>query len=457
MSAQTPPVRSAWSSLKGVKLARVEAAKGPIRGSLAVPGSKSATNRALILAGAAGLGATGERVSRVSGLLRSDDSYWCMEALHKLGAQMEDDGVNLTIGAPHEWACPAEPIFIGSAGTTGRFLTAVLALSTRLAVEIAASEQLSSRPMEPLFEALRSLGARFEYGEHRAFPVTILPRRGGAGTVQISGSVSSQFISGLLMGTPLLGRPVEVLVTDRIVQADYVRITLAMMKSFGVEVEVSDEFDRFRVQPGSYQPTSYVVEADASTASYFLALAAVTGGDITLENLPSATLQPDIRFIQFLRQMGCRLEQEGSRMTIVGPARNALGGRLRGGFTADMNACSDTALTLAAIAPFADAPIEIIGVEHIRRHESDRLRVMAASLCAAGVPVEERPDGLRIEPAQPRFARLDTHDDHRVAMSLTVLGVAGSGIELTDPGCVSKTCPDFFGMIEKLGAKVTFG
>ena len=207
MSTQTPTVRSAWSSLQGVKLARIEAAKGPIRGSLSVPGSKSATNRALILAGAAGLGATGKRGSRLSGILRSDDSYWCMDALRKLGAQVEDDGVNLTICAPHEWVSPADQIFIGSAGTTGRFLTAVLALSTRLAVEIKASEQLSSRPMEPLFEALRCLGARFEYGEYGAFPVTILPRRGGADTVQISGSVPSQFISGLLMGAPLLDRP----------------------------------------------------------------------------------------------------------------------------------------------------------------------------------------------------------------------------------------------------------
>jgi 3-phosphoshikimate 1-carboxyvinyltransferase len=248
------------------------------------------------------------------------------------------------------------------------------------------------------------------------------------------------------MATPLMKHPVEIRVTDHIVQSDYVRITMEVLAAFGVQIEASEALDRFYVTPAEFRAADYAVEADASTATYFAALGALLG-EVTISNLRLETTQPDIAFLDVLKGMGCGVEPG---VTVRGPEK------LRGGFTIDMRAFSDSCLTLAAIAPFADAPIEICGVGHIRHHESDRIGVMARILSDLGVPVEERADGLRISPALPRFGRVATHDDHRVAMSLAVLGLAGSGVQLVDPGCVSKTCPNFFELIAGLGAEVAF-
>ncbi len=436
--------RSRWSMLQDVEAIRLSPARGPISGVLTIPGSKSLTNRAIIIAAAA------EGTSHLFGILRSDDSYWCIESLRQLGVSIEDDGQNLKVSGRQQWQPPLEPLFIGSAGTTGRFLTSLIALTTQTSVQIRASPQLSQRPMQELFDALISLGAYIRYdGEPGCFPITIEPKNSqGASIVKLSGSKSSQFISGLLIASPRLGRPIDIIVSDGIVQSDYVRITLDVMAKFGVCIDASIELERLTVAPTQYQATDLTIEADASTATYFLALAAVSGGSITITNLQMDSLQPDIRFIGVLEQMGCRVEVDSRGVTIKGPTR------LRGGFNINMHTFSDAALTVAAIAPFADAPIEISGIEHIRLHESDRLKVMAQSLLELGISVEERLDGLAIKPGMPRMQRLPTHDDHRVAMSLAVLGVAGSGIELTDPGCVSKTCPSFFSDLATLGIQV---
>jgi 3-phosphoshikimate 1-carboxyvinyltransferase len=430
--------RSQWSSLSGVASATLQPLAHPVRGTVALPGSKSFTNRALIVAACAA------GTSVVSGILRSDDSWWCIESLRQLGAVIEEDGESLRITGPSAWAEPSKPLYIGSAGTTGRFLTSVLALSVKSPVTITASEQLSRRPMKTLFEALTTLGARFEFlGQPGCFPVRILPRGPGESVVAISGGQSSQFISGLLMAAPLMDRPVEIQVTDRIVQADYVRITLEVLAAFGIQIEANWAFVRFFVEPSTFRPADYAVEADASTATYFAALGAL-GGEVTISNLRLETTQPDIEFLEVLKRMGCEVTGGPAGVTVRGPAR------LRGGFSIDMRAFSDSFLTLAAIAPFSDGQIDITGVAHIRHHESDRINVMARILAILGVPAEERTDGIRIFPGKPRFGRVPTHDDHRVAMSLAVLGLAGSGIEITDPGCVSKTCPNFFDLISTL-------
>ena len=434
------PVRSAWAGLQGIELVRIRPFTGPAKGTVRIPGSKSVTNRALIMAGAA------VGPSLVSDILQSDDSYWCVEALRRLGVLVEETAAGLKIERRGPWVQAGEAAYIGSAGTTGRFLTSVLACSATSPLTLTASEQLSGRPMRSLYEALATLGARFSFtGGANSFPVTIMPPEGGAAAVNVSGRESSQFLSGLLMGAPLLGRSIEIKVIDEMVSADYVRITLAMLAEFGIDIETSSDFSRFIVQPGHYQGRTYAVEADASTASYFLALAAVTGGEITLQNLSRQTLQPDIRFIELLERMGCQVQTGPAGLTLKGPTK------LEGGFSIDMCEFSDTALTLAAIAPFASGPIEITGVAHMRKQESDRIAVMVQSLTAAGVPVEEREDGMLVSPVAPNMVRLPTHDDHRVAMSLAILGLRGAGIELEDPGCVSKTCPKFFEMLAGLG------
>jgi len=266
----------------------------------------------------------------------------------------------------------------------------------------------------------------------------------------MSGAVSSQFISGVLMAGPLALNGVHVMIEDHVVQKDYVAMTLDMMETFGAIIEADEDLEDMRVETGGYRPADVMLEADASTATYFLALAAVTGGRVTVTNVGTTTRQPDLRFIDILERMGCKVIREPAAVTVAGPP----GGYLKGGFDVDMRPLSDATLTLAAIAPYADGPVAIHNVAHIRKHESDRIGVMCAALAALGVPVDERPDGMTIHPARPTHGVMETHDDHRVAMALSVLGVAGEGVRLLDPGCVSKTCPPFFDLLAGLGVGV---
>ncbi len=436
--------RSPWAGLQGIAFAEVRPAGHPISGTVTVPGSKSFTNRALILAGAA------EGVSTLTGLLRSDDSYWCIDALKRLGVGVEVEGTTARIdGSGTRWPAKSADLFIGSAGTVGRFLPGVLAAAPEGRYRVAASRQLMRRPVSPLIDALATLGAEISHeGQPGGFPMTVSARGLEGGKLVMSGKVSSQFISGALIAAPLAKAPVDLEVVDHIVQSDYVRMTLDAMEAFGAEVVHDEALTRFQARPQRYRGGGFAIEADASTTTYFLALAAATRGRIVIDNIGTATRQPDLRLIDVLERMGCKVEREAGRVTVVGPER------LKGGFSVDMKPMSDATLTLAALAPFADAPIAIEGVAHIRKHESDRISVMAKALADLGIGVDERADGLVVRPGAPRFAELETHDDHRVAMSLAVLAAAGEGARLADPGCVSKTCPVFFEEIGKLGVPV---
>ncbi len=342
------------------------------------------------------------------------------------------------------------PSLIGSAGTTGRFLTSVLALSMQSEVTITASEQLSRRPMRVLFDALTTLGARIHYeGEPGCFPVRLEPPGPGESTVSVSGSQSSQFISGLFMAAPLMDRPVEIRITGGIVQADYVRITMEVLAAFGVEIDASPELDRFSVRPAVFRPADYEVEADASTATYFAAIGALMG-EVTIANLRLETTQPDIAFLGVLKRMGREVAAGPEGVTVRGPEK------LKGGFEIDMQAFSDSCLTLAAIAPFADGQIDISGVEHIRHHESDRIGVMARILAGLNVPMEESDRRTpHISPAVPELSDASPHTTIIAWPCRWPSRFGGIGIAISDPGCVSKTCPNFFELIEDLGADVS--
>ncbi len=435
---------SPWTALKGVDAVRVAPAAGPIVATLTVPGSKSVSNRALILA------AFAEGRSVLAGLLKSDDTWWCADALKRLGASVDFEGDSCTIeGIGRRRPVPSGRLHVGSAGTIARFLPGLLAAGQSGEWKITSSRQMARRPVGPLFEALRAGGADITSLENEnCYPATV---RGGTfrgGRLEMAGTVSSQFISGLLMAGPQAPKGLELHVTSSIVQADYVRITLNAMHHFGVDVAVNDAFDRFAIDPSAYRGRDMAVEADASTATYFAALAAVTRGDVTLNNIGSDTRQPDYGFFDILARLGCTVEKgaETTRVSCSGP--------LRGGFSIDMKPLSDATLTLAALAPFADAPITITNVAHIRHHESDRIAAIATELSRAGIRVEEHADGLTVHPGKPEFARHQTHEDHRVAMALAVMGAGGAGVELANPGCVSKTCPSFFDDIARLGVGV---
>lgn len=439
-----PSSRSPWATLKTVQTAHIAPIKQPVRHHFMIPGSKSLTNRALLLAAAA----KGE--STIKNFLKSDDAYWGFDALRKFGCHVDVHGYDARITPPLKKQNGGE-VFLGSAGTLARFLPGMLCKIAEGQWIINASEQLCGRPMQPLFKGLQSLGADLAYikkADH--YPISLSATHLRGGVIELPGHISSQFISGLLMAAPLAKEAVTLHVTSEIVQKDYVQLTLDAMEAFGVSVKIKGDYAVMTTRPQKYQGCVYEIEGDASTASYFAALAAVTNGDVMLDNIGTDNTQPDLLFLDILERMGCVLERSAKTTRIRGSAK------LKGGFEIDMKPMSDTALTLAAVAPFADAPITIRNVAHIRKHESDRIHVICEALQQMGVKVEEFEDGMTIHPAKPKDAVLETHDDHRVAMALSLTGLGGQGVSLKDPGCVSKTCPIYFDMLEEAGIGVSY-
>jgi 3-phosphoshikimate 1-carboxyvinyltransferase len=269
------------------------------------------------------------------------------------------------------------------------------------------------------------------------------------GRCTVAGSLSSQYFSALLMAAPYASRDVELHVAGDLVSKPYMEITAAVMRDFGVEAMLDREHWRsFRVAAGQrYQGRRYQIEPDASNASYFFAAAAITGGRVRVPGLGSGSTQGDLNFVRALEQMGATVTISATATEVIGPAN----GRLRG-ITIDMNAISDTAQTLAAIAPFAEGPTAITGIAHNRLKETDRIADLATELRRIGQQVIEAPDGLTIVPQAVTPAQIETYDDHRMAMSFAVTGLRAPGIEIRDPGCTAKTFPDFFERLERATA-----
>jgi 3-phosphoshikimate 1-carboxyvinyltransferase len=343
-------------------------------------------------------------------------------------------------GRGGEIPTPDVGLFVGNAGTVARFLPPALALGPG-PYTIDGAPRMRERPISDLVEGMRQLGAVVDYaGETERYPLRI---RGGGirgGTARIPGARSSQFASGLLMAAPYAETPVTLRVDGR-EQWPYIGITVAVMRSFGVGVTRAP--DLFSVRPATYKPANYAVEPDASAASYFLAAAAATGGSVEVPGLGSTSTQGDLRFAEVLQQMGCDLHLTPDSIRLQGPDR------LRG-VDVDMNAFSDTMMTLAAIAPFASGPTTIRNVAHTRHQETDRLSATAAELHRLGVPTRQTPSSIHIIPKTPQPAAVRTYGDHRMAMAFAVTGLVVPGIVIRDPGCVTKTFPDFFGRLGEL-------
>ncbi|MDE3134555.1 MAG: 3-phosphoshikimate 1-carboxyvinyltransferase [Acidobacteriota bacterium] len=420
-------------------LARVAPAAAPARWEVRVPGSKSITNRALLLAGVA------EGRSTLRAPLIADDTLVMADALEVLGARIErhsgeDRTEDWTIvglgGPPHGDA----RIYCGMAGTVGRFLVPMLSAGEgRFAAD--AHPQLRRRPLGPVLAALTAQGARIE-GE--GFPLGIAAAGLSGGEVPVDGSVSSQFLSGLLMAAPL-ARAQTRLEFDVLVSRPYLELTLDVMRAFGVDATVTPSW--IEVRPGAYRATEFAVEPDASTASYFLGAAAVTGTSVWLPGLdPNVTAQGDIELVDFLAQMGCEV-RAGGGLKLTGP------GQLRG-VTVDMRNSSDVFMTLACVAVFADGPTTIEGIGHARVKESDRIAACAENLQRLGIEVDEGPDFLRVHPGTPRAdVRLPTYEDHRIAMAFSVIGTRVP-VVLEEPAVVGKTFPEFFEVWPVTGAQV---
>lgn len=438
--------RSPWSTLNDVEEVEISPAQGPVKGEMTIPGSKSFTNRALIMAALA----KGESV--LSGVLKSDDSYWCIDALTKLGTSIEIDKESVRInGTGGQWPIKEGNLYIGASGTNGRFLPGVLAVADEGTWEMEANKRMSERPVGTLIDALKEIGADVQYLNNEGFyPLRLNGVGLKGGDIHISGKVSSQFISGLLIASPYAKEPVNIHIMDHIVQRAYVEITLDLMKQFGVDVAYDDDLQTMNVLPGNYQGRELQLEADASTTCYFLALAAITNGKMRINNISYNTRQPDIKMVDILEEMGCTVTKGKDFIELAGADK------LKGGKTISMKELSDQALTLAVVSVFADEPITITEVAHIRHHESDRIQAICESLMRLGVKVEEYEDELTVYPGKPKPTVLDSYDDHRVAMSLSLIGARVSGIRIKDPGCVSKTCPTYFELLKQTGLNIQF-
>ncbi|GAB6186982.1 3-phosphoshikimate 1-carboxyvinyltransferase [Thermopirellula anaerolimosa] len=412
---------------------------GPIQGSIRPPGSKSITNRALICA------ALAEGESELTGVLDSEDTQVMAAALNRLGiavARSETSDALRVSGCGGRIPAQSAELFLANSGTSIRFLTAACCLGTGT-FRLDGVPRMRERPIEDLLETLRQLGAdaRSELGN--GCPPVIVQAHGlPGGTAEIAGTISSQFLSGVLMAAPCSHSGVVLHVRGDLVSKPYVDMTIAVMRSFGVSVR-SEDYRTFTIEGDRrYHAVRYAVEPDASAAGYFFAAAAVTGGSVTVHGLSRRSLQGDVAFCDCLERMGCRVVYGEDSITVQG-------GPLRG-IDVDMNAISDTAQTLAVTALFAEGPTTIRGIGHIRHKETDRIRAMVAELRKLGTDAEEQEDGLTIRPGPLRPAEIATYRDHRMAMSFAIAGLRLPGVVILDPGCTAKTYPGFFQDLERL-------
>jgi 3-phosphoshikimate 1-carboxyvinyltransferase len=410
----------------------------PVMGTANIPGSKSITNRALLIAALA----DGESV--LAGALFGDDTRYMAAALNQLGIRVTGDqqAESFTIeGCGGKIPVHEADLFVGNSGTSMRFLTAAVALGHGT-YRLDGVPRMRERPIAPLLDALDQLGVNATSEEGTGCPpVKIVADGLSGGTVTLPGDKSSQYFTGLLMAAPYAQQGMTIKVDGDLVSKPYIEITVDVMAAFGVEAEIDDEtWQSFRVEPGqAYAGRLFHIEPDASNASYFFAAAAITGGEVRIEGLGTDSLQGDLDFVDVLEAMGAEVEMSESETIVRGPADGALKG---GDF--DMTEISDTAQTLAAIAPFADGPVTIRGVAHNRIKETDRISAVATELRKLGQEVEEFEDGMTITPRPVTPADIETYDDHRMAMSFGVTSLRAQGIRILDPECTAKTFPDYF-------------
>ncbi len=418
----------------------------PVDGTVTVPGSKSITNRVLPIA------ALARGTSLLTGALFSDDTRYMAESLNRLGIRVESDEAanSFTVtGGNGTFPAASADLFIGNSGTSVRFLTAVLTLGHG-EFRIDGIPRMRQRPIQPLITALNDLGSNVRSEADSGCPPVLVAASGlPGGAVAVPGDKSSQYFSALLIAAPYARAGVEILVEGDLVSKPYMPMTASTMRAFGVEVELDEiGWKRFAVAPGQhYQARNYHIEPDASNASYFFAAAAVTGGRVRVDGLGKHSTQGDLNFVRVLEAMGASVTIADDYTEVIGPPI----GQLRG-VDLDLNAISDTAQTLAAIAPFAEGPTTFRGVEHARLKETDRVAALATELRKLGQQVEERPDGLTIVPQPIVPADIETYDDHRMAMSFGIATLRAPGIRILDPGCTAKTFPDFFERLTALAA-----
>lgn len=410
----------------------------PPRASVTPPGSKSLTNRALILASLA------EQPSTITGALRADDTEAMVDALAALGV---DVSANWAIGELHvnpgSTLAPGETPLVTTrlSGTTARFIIpAIAALGLHATVD--GAEQLRNRPIAPLVDALRSLGAKIDYLNRDGYlPLRVDGAPLTGGEVVVDAGYSSQFLSALLLSAATMPGGLAVTVADTLVAEPFVALTIETLRAFGVHTDRSGAHS-YVIAQQPVRGTTYHVEPDATAASYFFGAAMITGGAVTVEGLGRSSAQGDMAFVDVLEQMGATVTRDATATTVVGGPIS--------GIDVDLGRIPDTALTLAAVAAFGDGPTRIRGVEYIRGHETDRITAAVTELRRLGCGATETEDGFIIEPGPIQPAAIATYGDHRMAMSFALVGLRASGIVIEDPAVVAKTYPEFFTDLELL-------
>lgn len=411
-----------------------------------VPGSKSITNRALLLATLA------KGKSVLNGALFSDDSRHFLECVKSLGFEtmVEEEKKQIMVtGLGGALPKNEAKIYVGSAGTAARFLAAYLGCSEGTFF-IDASEQMRKRPMKPLLDALEYVGAEVtcvEQEDH--FPLYITGHGICNQHMTVDIDQSSQFLSALLISGFLSKEDLYIHIEGSHGMA-YIQMTIAMMQQFGVCAEQISE-QEFVIRAGqAYQAKTYQIEPDASAACYFWAMAAVLGITVVVTDTHFASLQGDVAFVEILEKMGCVVEDTVNGIAVTGPENGILKG-----IDVDMHTCSDQAITLAAIAPFADSPVHIRGIGHIRLQESDRIAAIAENLTAMGISVTEQEDAITIYPGTIHGAEIQTHDDHRLAMGFAITGLRCPDVIILNPMCCRKTFENYFSVLDETVEQLT--
>ena len=413
-----------------------------IQGEVNLPGSKSVSNRALLLA------ALAKGTTRLTNLLDSDDIRHMLNALTTLGVQyqLSEDKTECVVeglGQPFSVSEPVE-LFLGNAGTAMRPLAAALCLGEGEYV-LTGEPRMKERPIGHLVTALQDAGADIEYLENENYPPLKIVGTGlKSGTVSIDGSISSQFLTAFLMSAPLAEGEVRINIEGDLVSKPYIDITLDIMKQFGVNV-INNDYQEFVIPAGQHYvaPGDFLVEGDASSASYFLAAAAIKGGEVKVTGIGKNSIQGDIQFADALEKMGAEIEW-GDDYVI------ARAGKLKG-IDMDYNHIPDAAMTIATTALFAEGTTAIRNVYNWRVKETDRLSAMATELRKVGAEVEEGEDYIIVKPVpQLKHAAIDTYDDHRMAMCFSLVALSDTPVTINDPKCTSKTFPDYFDKLKSL-------
>lgn len=410
--------------------------------TIAVPGSKSLTQRALIAA------ALSDGTSTLIGPLSSEDTEYTSKALEQMGIRVEREKDVWTVnGNGGVLVTPEQEIFLGNNGTATRFLTSFAALGHG-DFRIDGEERMRERPIDPLMEALQGWGVDIVSVRDTGCPPLQLRSNGlsGGATVLPEGK-SSQYLSSLLLVAPYAAKPATLEVRGDVLSKPYVAMTLSVMSDFGVSVECNEEFTSFSIPQGSYRAMKYEIEGDASNASYFWAAAAITAGRVTVSNVPVPSLQGDAGLVPLLARMGCDVSCDGGGITLTGQKHLE-------GITVDMGDMPDVVPTLAVVAAFAHGKTVINNIEHLRIKECDRLSAVLTELGKMGTDVEEGQDFMVIHGnggKELHGAEIDTYNDHRMAMSFAVAGLRVPGVRILGESCVAKSFPDFWERFGILG------